>query len=135
MPLAEYGNRADILATDIPAGATMTARAIARMYSALMHEVDGVRLIGPERLRAATAVAASGTDAVLYFPVTRALGYALDWHGPFAGPTVFGMGGSGGTAAHADTATGVSIAVTKNRNSFGDYTSYDAVCAAALKHV
>jgi CubicO group peptidase (beta-lactamase class C family) len=28
MPFADYGNRADLLATDIPAGATMTARAV-----------------------------------------------------------------------------------------------------------
>ena len=135
MPDAAYGNREDILATDIPAGSTGTARALARMYAALLTEVDGVRLITPERLRTVTAPAVSGTDAVLYFPVTRSLGFGVGGQGSFSGATVFGMPGSGGTAAFADTATGLSIAVTKNRNSFGEYTSYDAVCAAVLKHV
>jgi CubicO group peptidase (beta-lactamase class C family) len=134
MPDAAYGNRADILGTDIPAGCTGTARAIARTYAALMAEVDGVRLITPERLRTVTAPAVSGTDAVLFFPATRGLGFDVGGQGPFSGPTVFGMAGSGGTAAYADTATGLSIAVTKNVNSFGDYSSYEAVCAAVLKN-
>src|SRR5207237_10288085 len=63
-PTAELGNRTDILSADIPAGGKTSARAIARMYAALLGEVDGVRLISPERLREATAVSASGVDAV-----------------------------------------------------------------------
>ncbi len=38
---AAYGNRADVLTADIPAGGTVTARAVARMYAALLDEVDG----------------------------------------------------------------------------------------------
>src|SRR5439155_1098368 len=56
MPTAVLGNRADILAADIPAGGKTSARAIARMYGALLDEVDGVRLLSPERLRESTAV-------------------------------------------------------------------------------
>lgn len=41
MPTADYGNRADVLTADIPAGGTMTARAVARMYAALMDEAVG----------------------------------------------------------------------------------------------
>src|SRR3712207_2218321 len=48
---AAYGNRADVRSANIPAGGTTTARAVARMYAALLGEVDGVRLISPERLR------------------------------------------------------------------------------------
>ncbi|OLT11386.1 serine hydrolase [Pseudonocardia sp. CNS-139] len=135
LPTAEYGNRADLLTTDVPAGGTMTARAVSRMYAALLHDVDGVRLVGPQRLRAVTAVAVSGPDAVLGNPASWGLGYAVGGPGPFDGPTVFGMAGSGGTAAYADTATGLSVAVTKNRTTFGDFTTYGAVCAAVLKHV
>ncbi|MFG1959930.1 hypothetical protein [Nonomuraea sp. NPDC049028] len=51
-PSAALGNRADILAADIPAGGKTSARAIARVYAALMGDVPGVRLISPERLRA-----------------------------------------------------------------------------------
>jgi len=77
MPTAELGNRADVLAADIPAGGKTSARAIARMYAALLGEVDGVRLISPERLREVTAMAMSGTDQVFGMPTTWGLGYAI----------------------------------------------------------
>src|SRR5829696_6063041 len=54
-PTAEFGNRNDVLMADIPAGGKMSARAMARMYAALLGEVDGVRLIAPERLREMSA--------------------------------------------------------------------------------
>jgi hypothetical protein len=96
MPDAAFGNRTDLLATDIPASGTMTARAVARMYAALMHDVDGVRLIPDARLREVTAVAADGLDVVLSLPVTRGLGYAVGGLGnAFDGPSTFGMPGSG----------------------------------------
>ena len=68
MPTATLGNRADILAADIPAGGKTSARAIARMYAALLGEVDGIRLVSPETLGAATAVAMAGTDAIFGMP-------------------------------------------------------------------
>src|SRR5205814_1522641 len=75
-PPAELGNRADVLLADIPAGGKMSARALARMYAALLGEVDGVRLLSPERLREASAVAFSGPDQVFGSPTSWALGYA-----------------------------------------------------------
>jgi CubicO group peptidase (beta-lactamase class C family) len=50
-PTAEFGNRDDVLAADIPAGCKNSARAVARMYAALLGEVDGVRLVSAARLR------------------------------------------------------------------------------------
>jgi CubicO group peptidase (beta-lactamase class C family) len=116
-PTATLGNRPDILAADIPAGAKTSARAIAKMYAALLGEVDGVRLIPAERLAIATAPAFSGVDAVFGNPANWALGYALGLadSAPDADRTVFAMGGAGGSFAFGDTATGVSCAVTKNR--------------------
>jgi CubicO group peptidase (beta-lactamase class C family) len=117
-PTAEFGNRPDTLAADIPAGGKTSARAIARMYAALLGEVDGVRLLTPERLAEVTAVSSSGTDEVFGNPTTWGLGYAIG--GPDLGahaPTVFGLGGVGGSFACGDTATGVAWAVTKNRIS------------------
>ncbi|MEU6080622.1 serine hydrolase domain-containing protein [Streptomyces sp. NPDC047108] len=116
-PTAALGNRTDVLAADIPAGAKTSARAIARMYAALLGEVDGVRLITPERLREVTSEAASGVDAVFGNPSAWGLGYALGRPG-CAGPeavTAFGMGGAGGSYAYGDTATGIAFALTKNR--------------------
>jgi CubicO group peptidase (beta-lactamase class C family) len=87
------------------------------MYAALLGEVDGVRLIPPERLREATAVAFSGIDQIMGNPVSWALGYSVGRIGTEARetPTAFGMGGVGGSYAYADTETGVAFALTKNR--------------------
>ncbi|MEU4534641.1 serine hydrolase domain-containing protein [Streptosporangium sp. NPDC023825] len=127
MPDAAFGNRADVLTSDIPAGGTMSARAVARMYAALLGEVDGVRLVSPERLREITAVEFTGVDEVTAFPATRSLGYALGATGALDSLTLFGMAGSGGSAAYADTATGIAVAVTKNLVSAGDFATFEAL--------
>jgi CubicO group peptidase (beta-lactamase class C family) len=116
-PTANFGNRPDVLMADIPAGGKMSARAMARMYAALMDEVDGVRLLSPARLREVSAVAFNGVDEIMGNPVSWALGYALGHPGgdPEGPSTAFGMGGAGGSNAYADTATGVAFALTKNR--------------------
>ncbi len=131
-PTATFGNRADILSADIPTTGTMTARAVARMYAALLGEVGGVQLFSPERLRAITAVAMQGVDAVMDVPTKFGLGYGLGFIGPLDRPTVFGMAGSGGTAAYADTARGLTIALMKNVVTHGDYTSFNQVVEAAI---
>lgn len=127
MPDAAFGNRADILTSDIPAGGTMSARAVARMYAALLHDVDGVRLVSPERLREITAVSIAGEDQVAGFPTTIALGYGLGFHGPVDRPTLFGMAGSGGSAAYGDTASGISLALTRNRLTYGEYNTFNQI--------
>jgi CubicO group peptidase (beta-lactamase class C family) len=124
-PGAEFGNRPDVLAADIPAGGKTSARAIARMYAALLGEVDGVRLLTPERLAEATAVSSSGPDEVFGNPSTWGLGYPIGGPtgDPEAAPTVFGLGGVGGSFACGDTASGLAWAVTKNRISSDFSTS------------
>ena len=116
-PTAEFGNRPDILMADIPAGGKMSARAIARVYAAMLGEVDGVRLISAERLREISAPAFSGEDQIMGNPVTWALGYPIGGLGTDQQeiPTMFGWGGVGGSYACADSATGISFALTKNR--------------------
>lgn len=102
---------------EIPAGGKMSARAMARMFAALLSEVDGVRLVSSERLREISAVAFSGVDQIMDSPSNWALGYAIGRPGadPNESRTVFGMGGAGGSYAYADTDTGVAFALTKNR--------------------
>jgi CubicO group peptidase (beta-lactamase class C family) len=116
-PNASMGNRADVLSADIPAGGKVSARAIARMYAALLTEVDGVHLISAERLREATAVSSSGTDQVFGNASAWGLGYAIGGLGSAAkdSNTVFGVGGVGGSFACGDTASGIAFAITKNR--------------------
>lgn len=127
LPNAAFGNRTDVLKADIPSGGTMTARAVARMYAALLDEVGGVRLVSPERLREITAVAIEGEDAVLGFLARRALGYDVGFYGPLDSPTLFGMAGSGGSAAYADTASGITVALTKNRVSSGELNTFSQI--------
>src|ERR671912_96595 len=114
---AADANRDEVLGANILAGGTVTARAAARMYAALLGEVDGVRLISQERLREVSAVAMSGTDEIFGFPTSWGLGYSIGQFMSNAHETqhVFGVGGVGGSHAYADTATGTAFALTKNR--------------------
>jgi CubicO group peptidase (beta-lactamase class C family) len=118
VPNADYANRRDILTADIPLQATASARAIARMYAALLDQVDGVRLVPAERLTEIASLATSGIDEMTGGPATYALGYTVGRLGtsaPADHPTMFGFVGIGVGGAYADRATGVSIAVLRNR--------------------
>ena len=114
---AEDANRPEVLGAYILAGGTITARAVARMYAALLGDVDGVRLISPGRLREVSAVAMSGPDQIFGFPTSWGLGYSIGQFMSNAHETqhVFGVGGVGGSHAYADTRTGTTFALTKNR--------------------
>jgi CubicO group peptidase (beta-lactamase class C family) len=131
-PNAEFGNRPDTLAADIPAGGKVSARAIARLYAALLGEVDGVRLLTPERLAEVTAVSSSGTDEVFGMPTRWGLGYAIGLPDG-SRDTAFGTGGVGGSFAFGDTASGLAFGLTKNRvsNDFATATRLTQLVAGA----
>jgi CubicO group peptidase (beta-lactamase class C family) len=134
-PNAHLGNRTDVLSADIPAGGKISARAIARMYAALLTEVDGIRLISAERLRQVTAVSSSGMDQVFGNPTTWGLGYAIGGLGSVRGSkTVFGVGGVGGSFACGDSATGIAFAVTKNRLAM-DFSTATELSELVMKAV
>lgn len=118
MPSAELYNRHDFRTADVPAGATVSARAIARMYAALLGEVDGVRLLPSARVREVTAVAVEDTDVLVGGPSKGALGYAFG--SPAGSETAFGWPGVGGSWAGADLTTGRAYAVTTNHFTNGD---------------
>lgn len=135
-PTAEFGNRADILMADIPAGGKMSARGVARMYAALLGEVGGVRLLSPERVREVSTVAFSGGDQIFGNPASWALGYSIGRPGAEgdAGSTIFGFAGAGGSYAYADTATGLAFALTKNRLT-NDFNAVERVAAIVTEAV
>ncbi len=84
-----------------------TAQALARMYAALIGEVDGVRLLTPETLSSATAEQASGKDQVMVIPSRFSTGYMLPTEGnPMTGPNAFGHTGRGGSLGFADPRAG-----------------------------
>lgn len=112
---AALANRRDYLLADTPAGGTTTARAAARMYAALLGEVDGVRLISPERLEQVTAVAVQGKDQMLLGRFAKGLGYFLGLPEMGGERTAFGHHGSGGSIAFADRERRLSFALTRTR--------------------
>jgi CubicO group peptidase (beta-lactamase class C family) len=126
-PDAALANRRDILRTDIPAVGTVSARGIARMYAALMGEVDGVRLISPERLREVTAIRTDGPDWAWGGDSPKTLGYAAEASGKR-----FGWGGMGGSVAGFYPEVNLAVACTKNYLGTGDRDPMEGL--AALIH-
>lgn len=62
-------NSPEVQAAELPASNGIgTARALARMYAALVGEVDGVRLFTPETLASAAKEQATGADRVMVVP-------------------------------------------------------------------
>jgi CubicO group peptidase (beta-lactamase class C family) len=108
-PDVTLANRRDILRTDIPSVAAVSARGIARMYAALMGEVDGIRLISPERLKEITTVVTQGPDWAFGGDLPKTPGYVAQLDG-----TRIGWSGNGGSLAGFHPELGLSVAVTKN---------------------
>ncbi len=135
MPTAALGADPRMLAADIPAGAKVTARALARMYAGWLGEVDGERLLSPARLTDASTVSASGEDRVYGNECRMSLGFALGlpWEDSDA-PRAFGMAGAGGSWAGADPDTGLAVAVTKNVLSM-DFTTVERLVGAVLAEI
>src|SRR4051794_28880582 len=127
-PTAAFANRPDVLRADIPSQGTMSARAAARMYAALLGHVDGIELVSPDRLATMAAPTFSGTDQVVGIPTTPALGYSpARPAGVESRPgSTFGMIGSNGSAAYADIDSGVAVAVMRNR-IVGDMSAVAAI--------
>ncbi|MFD7256429.1 serine hydrolase domain-containing protein [Streptomyces sp. NPDC059874] len=112
---AELANRRAYLLSDLPACGTTTARAAARMYAALLGEVDGVRLLSPERVALATEVAVDGKDRMLLGRYSKGLGYFLGLPEMAGELAAFGHHGSGGSIAFADRERGLSFGFTRTR--------------------
>lgn len=112
-------NRRALHAAELPSSnGIATARALARLYAALVGEVDGVRLLRPETVAAARTTQSEGGDAVLYLPTRFGLGFMLPPAlCPSAAPSAFGHPGAGGSLALGDPERGVGFAYVMNRMS------------------
>ncbi len=105
----------------VPAGGLITnARSLARMFAALANggELDGARILSPERIRIATVLQTDEVDGRFKIATRKALGYWLAGPGltaaEGAGPNAFGHAGSGGSAGFADQERNYAFAITKN---------------------
>ncbi len=97
-----------------------SAHGLARTYAALIGELDGVRLIGPELLDQLRRPHAGGLDRVLRLRTDFGLGFMLPG-GPLfpatAPPGTFGHGGATGSFALADPDRGLTLGYVPNRGS------------------
>jgi CubicO group peptidase (beta-lactamase class C family) len=95
-----------------------TARGVARVYAALAKggAIDGVRILEPETLRAATVEHSAGYDLINQRPSRFGLGFQLTQPerplGPNAG--AFGHFGAGGSLGFCDPESGVAFGYVTN---------------------
>jgi CubicO group peptidase (beta-lactamase class C family) len=115
-PDSEF-NRPEIRKACIPSsGLIANARSLARHYAMLAQggQLDGVRLLSPERIRKASELHTDTLDEIYNVRVKRGLGYRLgDDTGPGAGPQALGHVGAA-MFGYADPGARSSIAFVKN---------------------
>lgn len=115
---SESENDPDYLAAEIPAiNGVTNARSIARMYSSLINEVDGVRMLSDATVKRATHAEVRGPDAVLFgIENSFGLGFQLDpAFAPHGRPSAFGHFGMGGSLGFADPESGIALGYAMNR--------------------
>ncbi|MHB9858581.1 serine hydrolase domain-containing protein [Streptomyces sp. YIM S03343] len=106
----------EVQAAELPASnGISTARGLARMYAALIGEVNGVRLLTPETLEAATKEQASGKDQVMLILSRFSSGYMLPTEAnPMTGLSAFGHTGRGGSLGFAGPEHGIAFGYVMN---------------------
>ena len=125
LPNAALGADPRVPAADIPAGAKVTARALAALYA---------QWLTSPRLAEVAAVSAAGDDQVYGNPCRMSLGFALGMPFDEHAPRAFGWAGAGGSWAGADPDRGVAVAVTKNVMGM-DFTAVERLVGAVLADV
>ncbi|WP_043619009.1 serine hydrolase domain-containing protein [Nonomuraea candida] len=117
--LGDPFSAAAIPQAEIPSfGGAGNAAGLARLYAALIGEVDGIRLLRPETADRARTVEASGMDLVLRCHTSYGRGFLLPggpmWPGDCS-PTAFGHPGVTGVFAYADPDNELGFAYVPNR--------------------
>ena len=111
-------NRPEVLAAEMPStNGVGSARSVARMYAALIGDVDGVRLLQPETVAAATAVQVDGPDHVIGLPMAFGLGFMTP--PPCGPPGSFGHAGAGGSLGIADPEGDWTLGYVMNQMQLG----------------
>ncbi|WP_435272033.1 serine hydrolase domain-containing protein [Streptomyces parvulus] len=106
----------EVQAAELPASNGIgTAHGLARMYAALIGEVDGVRLLTPETLESATKEQASGKDQVMLIPSRFSSGFMLPTEtNLMTGLNAFGHTGRGGSLGFVDPEHGIAFGYAMN---------------------
>jgi CubicO group peptidase (beta-lactamase class C family) len=97
-----------------------SARAVSRMYAALVGPLDAVRVLDAAAVGRATLTQIEGTDVVIGAPMRYGLGFSLgDALSSAARPSAFGHSGAGGSLGFADPAHRVGFGYVMNRMQVG----------------
>jgi len=118
----ETFNSARLRAAEVPAANGVgEARGLARLYSSCINEVDGIRLLTPEQLKAATTQQTTGPNRVLLnLDVQFGLGFMV--HStiiPLGSVHSFGHYGLGGSVGWADPDAELAVGYTMNKLDVG----------------
>lgn len=114
-------NSPRIWSTEIPSANGITdARSLAKLYAATVSDVDGVRLLEPETVAAATEPRSEGRDEILIVPTTFGLGFMLaSSFIPLLGGNSFGHAGAGGSLGMADRDRKIGFGYVMNKMNAG----------------
>jgi CubicO group peptidase (beta-lactamase class C family) len=114
-------NSREVRAAEVPAANGVTdARSLARMYAALVGEVDGVRLLGPKQVELAATQRTSGPNVVLMdMDIQFGLGFMVPSTLMPAQPGSFGHFGAGGSVGWADPDAELAMGYVMNRMDMG----------------
>ncbi|MGH0031065.1 MAG: serine hydrolase domain-containing protein [Myxococcota bacterium] len=108
-------------ATEMPSSnGIASARGVARIYAAMIGEVDGVRLLREETMQAARTLQVEGPDKVILVPMRFGLGFTLRGSlPPGTGKGAFGHPGAGGSLGFADPEAGLGFGYVMNQMKLG----------------
>jgi CubicO group peptidase (beta-lactamase class C family) len=106
----------EYLAAEFPAANGVSeARSLARLYAATIDNVDGIRVLSGDTVRAASAIQSEGIDAVTLYETRYSTGFQRPFPlRPMAGlgTACFGHYGLGGPLALADPDSGIAFGYT-----------------------
>lgn len=110
-------NTRAVHATEMPAANGITnASSLAKMYAATVGDVDGVRLVTDETMRAMSTEAVNGPDRSLVADTRFGMGFMLENElVPLLSPSSFGHAGAGGSLGQADPESGVGYGYVMNQ--------------------
>jgi CubicO group peptidase (beta-lactamase class C family) len=121
LPDAEIWCEAQVYSAEQPAVNGITnGRSLAKMYGALVAEVDGVRLLDEASVRRAVAPESVGRDQVLLAESRFGSGYMLlSPTCPMLSKSSFGHTGAGGAHGFADREAGIGFGYVQNQLGSG----------------
>ncbi|MCU1503418.1 MAG: putative esterase [Ilumatobacteraceae bacterium] len=110
-------NKPEVRAAELGgANAITNAHSLAKLYGAMVAEVDGVRLLDADTVDAVRRARVSGTEACMGVEMTFGLGFMLDNEfNPLLAAGSFGHPGAGGSLGFADPDSGIGFGYVMNQ--------------------